>query len=212
MVVALSFCIGCATHRGSSSLGPVNGSSSATPRIKSDEQLKAQADAATNAAKQLSEQAKSQAQSAVDAAKQRAKDDADAAKKKVTEEARQIQQNAENKANEAKQKAEDVADAALDATITVKEEAVKIIETTGTEEVVGNYHIIIGSFKVLANAQTLSEQALKNEFSPSILENEEGMYRVSIFTCELEKTARRKIAEIRSRYPEYVGTWLLISK
>lgn len=193
-------------------MGAVNGTSSATPRIKSDEQLKAQAQAASDVAKQVSQQAKNQAQSVADAAKQRAKEDAEAAKKKVTEEARQIQQNAENKANEALQKAQDTADAALDATITVKEEAVKVVETTATEEVVGNFHIIIGSFKVLANARTLSEQAMKNDFSPSILENDEGMYRVSVFTCELEKTARHKIAEIRSRYPEYVGTWLLISK
>jgi len=47
---------------------------------------------------------------------------------------------------------------------------------------------------------------------PSIMENEDGMYRVGVYSSATEKTARAKIADLRKKYPEYVGMWLLIEK
>ncbi len=95
-------------------------------------------------------------------------------------------------------------------TVTVKEEKVSIIESADTQRS-GKYHIIIGSFKQLENARTLSNNAIKQGFLPSIMENEEGMYRVAVFTGD-EASARSKLSEMRTTHAEYVGMWLLIEK
>lgn len=204
LTLTMSICVACATQKGSSSLGVSNTSTSATPRIKSDELLKAQAQAAEDAAIKAKQQAETQAKQQAEVFSKNLTIQKEATKKKTYEEAVKIQQSAN-------EKVESTIDAIEDKTITVREESVKIIETQG-EEATGKYHIIIGTFKVLENAHTTSEQALTNGFNPSIMENEEGLYRVSIYSCDLEKTARRKISEIRTKYPEYVGVWLLIVK
>ena len=90
----------------------------------------------------------------------------------------------------------------------LREEALTLVEAQ-QPEATGQYHIIIGSFKVLENAQALATQAIEEHFLPSIMENDEGLYRVAIYTCQDEQTVRSKIAELRQSLPQYRDMWLL---
>ena len=75
----------------------------------------------------------------------------------------------------------------------------------------GDYYVIIGSFKKLNNAQAACDVSVRQGFLPSIMENDKGLYRVSVYNGT-EKSARRKVAEIRNKYAEYADVWLLIMK
>ncbi len=97
-----------------------------------------------------------------------------------------------------------------ESSVVVKEEKVTIVESSATEQS-GKYHIIIGSFKQLENARNLSSEAVKEGFLPSIMENEDGLYRVAVFTGD-EQSARNKLAEMRETNKQYVGMWLLVQK
>lgn len=95
--------------------------------------------------------------------------------------------------------------------VVVKSESVKLIESEGSNHAAGMYHVIVGSFKSLENAKAASNNAIKQGFLPSIMENNEGMYRVAVFSGD-EASARAKVAEIREHFKEYVGIWLLLEK
>jgi len=94
--------------------------------------------------------------------------------------------------------------------IVVKEEKVKVVDTT--EDEVFKYYVIIGSFKVLDNAKNYKTQLIKEGFTPIILENENGLYRVSVSAYNDEGPARSKIGNIRAGYEKYSDVWLLIRK
>ncbi len=115
-------------------------------------------------------------------------------------------------AQKAKEEAEAKAQAALEEAISVKEEKVKVVESNDAIDDANRYHVIIGSFKKLENARSLCQDAISKNFLPSIMENEEGMYRVAICSFSAEQTARKRIAALRTQYKEYVGMWLLVEK
>ncbi|WP_282038882.1 SPOR domain-containing protein [Saccharicrinis aurantiacus] len=94
--------------------------------------------------------------------------------------------------------------------IIVKEEKVKVIEEKNTESF--KYYVIIGSFKVLENARNYKTDLTQQGFTPVILENTEGLYRVSVSAYNEETSARNKIANIRHQYEKYSDTWLLKAK
>ena len=93
--------------------------------------------------------------------------------------------------------------------VVVKQEKVKVIETQSGEKA-GKYYVIIGSFKVLENARNFRQQLIAEKFVPSILENENGLYRVSVASYDDESMARSRIADIRDQYEKYADVWLLI--
>ncbi|MCW3788314.1 SPOR domain-containing protein [Plebeiibacterium sediminum] len=93
--------------------------------------------------------------------------------------------------------------------IVVKEEKVKVIEE---EDKSFKYYVIIGSFKVLSNAKTYKSTLIEEGFTPVILENENGLYRVSVAAYNDEMDARNKVGMIRNQYEKYNDTWLLIRK
>ena len=93
--------------------------------------------------------------------------------------------------------------------VVVKQEKVKIIETQANEKA-GKFYVIIGSFKVLDNARNFRQQLIAEKFAPSILENENGLYRVSVASYDDESMARTRIADIRSQYEKYADVWLLV--
>ena len=92
--------------------------------------------------------------------------------------------------------------------IVVKEEKVKVIESS--DDVSYKYYVIIGSFKVLDNARTYKNTLISEGFISVILENENGLYRVSISAYNDEMAARERVGGIRTNYPKYDDTWLLI--
>ncbi len=208
VVVAFVFA-SCATHRGSSSFETAQVSQKekvATPKIKSNEQLKAQAEAAEMAANEAKQKAQEQARQATIKAQEQAEAAKKIAAKALQEEAAQVRAQATEKAQEVKNTVEEKVEAVVDKTITEREEKAKVVESKGTNE--GNYHIIIGTFKSLANARNVSSVAVTNGFLPSIMENDEGLYRVSIYTGN-ESNVRKKLVEIRNKFPEYAGVWIM---
>ncbi len=94
--------------------------------------------------------------------------------------------------------------------IVVKEERVTLVDQTNNE--VFKYYVIIGSFRVLENARKYKEQLINEGFTPILLENENGLYRVSIAAYNEELPARKKIGNIRNTYEKYDDVWLLIRK
>jgi cell division protein FtsN len=74
------------------------------------------------------------------------------------------------------------------------------------------YFVIIGSFRNPENAKKYQTQVLKDGFSPEILKNEEGLYRLSVLATDEISIARDDIRRIRNVFPKYFDTWLLIQK
>jgi len=93
--------------------------------------------------------------------------------------------------------------------VTVREEKVKVIDD---EDVIYKYYVIIGSFKVVENARNFRSTLISEGFTPVILENTEGFYRVSVAFFNDEKAARNRIEHIRNNYEKYNDVWLLIRK
>lgn len=94
--------------------------------------------------------------------------------------------------------------------VVVKEEKVKVVDEPETE--VFKYYVIIGSFRVLNNAQNYKKDLRAEGFMPVILENENGLYRVSVSAYNDEMPARDKIDSIRNKFEKYGDVWLLIRK
>ncbi len=93
--------------------------------------------------------------------------------------------------------------------IVVKEEKIKLLDSEGESF---KYYIIIGSFKILNNAKNYKQELIKEGFTPVLMENESGLYRVSVAAYHDETASRKRIAEIRSQYKKYSDVWLLIRK
>ncbi len=92
----------------------------------------------------------------------------------------------------------------------MKEEKVKVIDEP--EDEVFKYYVIIGSFRVLENAQNYKKQLINEGFLPVLLENENGLYRVSVSAYNDEMPARERISSIRGKYDKYDDVWLLIRR
>jgi len=74
------------------------------------------------------------------------------------------------------------------------------------------YFVIVGSFSYRENAERFLVTLQGQGFSPVILMSETGFHRVSVDSYDIEPPARSRIQQIRSSYPEYHDTWLLIRK
>lgn len=101
-------------------------------------------------------------------------------------------------------------EARLAAAAKSREESVKVIESRSINQ--GKYYVIVGSFKSLENARAASETVISQGYTPSIMENEDGLYRVAIFNAVKEGTARTKLAQVKMQHSEYNDAWLLIQK
>ena len=93
--------------------------------------------------------------------------------------------------------------------ITVRSETVKPIDSS--ERAYG-YYVIIGSFRLIAGARQYSDDMKGKGFAPTILENEECLYRISVGGYDEENAARARIAGIRAAYEEHGDVWLLVRK
>lgn len=196
--VAFALLFGGCSRKGSSSIssGHKSTTSRVAPKVRSQQDAEAARQASLKAAQEAEAEAKAAAEQAAKAAQE--------AKKAAEAEAKAAAEQAAKAAQEAKEAAEQA--------VVVKEEKVKIIETKAETDESHKYHIIIGSFKQLTNARQQCQDALSKGFLPSIMENEEGLYRVSVCSYISEAAARTKISELRKKHKEYVGMWLLIEK
>ncbi len=94
--------------------------------------------------------------------------------------------------------------------IVVREERVKTVDVEEREENIYRYYVIIGSFRYIDNARNYKSELINEGFSPVILENENGLFRVSVAAYNAEQPARNNISSIRRNYPKYSDVWLLI--
>lgn len=187
-IAALAAVFAGCSRKGSSSIssGHKSTTTKVSPKVRAQQDADAAKQASLKAAQDAEAAAKAAAEQAAEAAR-KAKDDAEAAAKAA-------------------------AQAASEKAVVVKEEKVTIVESKADTDESHKYHIIIGSFKKLANARQLCQEAIEKNFFPSIMENEQGLYRVSVSSYVTEQTARTKIAELRKQYKEYADMWLLIEK
>ncbi len=74
------------------------------------------------------------------------------------------------------------------------------------------FFVIVGSFIQKDNADRFMETLRDQGFDPVILMSETGFHRVSVGSYEQEVPARTRIQQVRTNYPDYHDTWLLIRK
>ncbi len=91
--------------------------------------------------------------------------------------------------------------------IEVKEKLVEVKDVPSDPHV---YFVIIGSFRYLNNARKFQEQIASDGFTSVLLQNESGLYRVSVKSTDDIFIARNEIRRIRDEFKKYEDTWLLI--
>ncbi len=94
--------------------------------------------------------------------------------------------------------------------VPVKEIEEKLVEVEKTEEEDFNYYVIIGSFRNKDNAVKYQQDISQKGFSPYLLKNEEGLYRVAVRSYNDIEAARSEVRRIKVAFPEHNDTWLLI--
>ncbi|MFV0521977.1 MAG: SPOR domain-containing protein [Mangrovibacterium sp.] len=75
-----------------------------------------------------------------------------------------------------------------------------------------SYFVIVGSFSSLANANRYKAELAPKGFSAIVLHSDTGYYRVCVNSYATEQSARVRISQIRSEFPEYADCWLLVKK
>ena len=98
------------------------------------------------------------------------------------------------------------------AAISSKEERISAAKGETADYGDNKYFVILGSFSVLENAQRLKATLTSEGFSPVILINENGMFRVCGNNYAEESAARARIADVRAKFSNYNDIWLLIKK
>lgn len=96
--------------------------------------------------------------------------------------------------------------------VVVREERFTVVGEPGVAVEAGKYYVIIGSFKMIDNAKKYKSQLIIDGLNPTLLQNENGLYRVAAGVFMQEMPARDKIASIRSQFSKYDDVWLLIKK
>lgn len=75
-----------------------------------------------------------------------------------------------------------------------------------------SYFVIVGSFSSNENATRFKQELTQQGFKPIILHSETGYYRVCVDSFNDETAARTRVQKIRTQYPKYADSWLLIKK
>lgn len=75
-----------------------------------------------------------------------------------------------------------------------------------------SFFVIVGSFSSNENAGKFKQDLSQQGFKPIILHSETGYYRVCVDSFNEEAAARTRVQNIRTQYPSYADSWLLIRK
>jgi cell division protein FtsN len=75
-----------------------------------------------------------------------------------------------------------------------------------------SFFIIVGSFSSNENANKFKQDLIKQGFKPIILHSETGNFRVCVDSFTDEAAARSRVQKIRTEFPQYADSWLLIKK
>lgn len=114
----------------------------------------------------------------------------------------------ENTKDEVQKGAENV----MPVPVNVKSRTEKARVVIGDANEDARYFIIMGSFSVQDNAEKLMKKLRSQGFYPTILQSPQGLYRVSAYHFNNERTARVEVGQIRQNYPQYQDAWLLIKQ
>jgi len=74
------------------------------------------------------------------------------------------------------------------------------------------FFVIVGSFSSNENAGKFKVELIQKGFKPIILHSETGYYRVCVDSFTDEAAARSRVQKIRTEFPKYADSWLLIKK
>jgi len=74
------------------------------------------------------------------------------------------------------------------------------------------FFVIVGSFSSNENAGRFKLELVQQGFKPIILHSETGYFRVCVDSFDDETAARNRVHKIRSDFPKYSDSWLLIKK
>ena len=90
----------------------------------------------------------------------------------------------------------------------------KFTLTSEDQATYGNksFFVIVGSFSSNENAGKFKQDLTQQGFKPIILHSETGYYRVCVDTFNDETSARTRVQKIRTEFPKYADSWLLIKK
>ncbi|MDR1757004.1 MAG: DUF5723 family protein [Culturomica sp.] len=80
----------------------------------------------------------------------------------------------------------------------------------GAGEISKPYHVILGSFQNKLRADKLRERLVKMGFNDSvIMQNEQGLHRVSAIAYHTREEAWEKVFDIRDKYSQFYDAWAL---
>lgn len=83
-----------------------------------------------------------------------------------------------------------------------------VVKTHGADLM--HYCVIVGSFVNKQNAINLRSSLMRMGFlGTSIMQNDEGMYRVSAECSDSHEETWKEVCRIRSQYPQFRDAWLL---
>lgn len=92
----------------------------------------------------------------------------------------------------------------------IKEIEEKLVPVQEAPPAPDQYFVIIGSFRNYNNAINYQDLIKKDGFTSVLLKNEKGLHRVSVLGTNDISAARSEIKRIRTSFPKYLDTWLLI--
>ena len=101
------------------------------------------------------------------------------------------------------QKAEQVVDAIVEKA-TIRE--TNDTYTSGGVAVQQQYHVVVGSFQSEVNAQNLQITLQKQGFNAMVAVNQNGLFRVFMYSADTEVEIRKALAKARATYPD---AWML---
>jgi cell division protein FtsN len=78
--------------------------------------------------------------------------------------------------------------------------------TTGGVAVQQQYHVVVGSFQSEVNAQNLLITLPKQGFAAQVAVNQNGLFRVFMYSADTEAEIRQALAKARATYPD---AWML---
>ncbi len=78
--------------------------------------------------------------------------------------------------------------------------------TSGGVAVQQQYHVVVGSFQSEVNAQNLQITLQKQGFNAMVAVNQNGLFRVFMYSADTEVEIRKALAKARVTYPD---AWML---
>ena len=93
--------------------------------------------------------------------------------------------------------------------VKVRQESFTAVDKKDEAMAQKHYHVVVGSFGKQDNATRLRSLLASQGYTPIVVVNEAGMYRVIIISCETYDEAHKVANVVRATYPD---AWILSQK